>query len=255
MMNYFSELKGKKVIVVGGSKGIGKDIAVAFAELGSDVLIIGRNETDLRETADHLGRLHLNCSYLTGDIQNVNQIYEMIDLAHSRLGCIDVLVNNAGINIAKPSLEVSEEDWDRVLDTNLKGTFFCAQRAGKHMIEQGTAGKIINIASQMAFVGYMKRAAYCASKGGAVQLTKALAIEWAQHGIKVNAVAPTFIETDFTRKMFEDEGFYQDVLSRIPLGTLSQPSDVTGAVLFLASNLANFITGETIRVDGGWTAI
>ena len=254
-MSYFSELKSKKVVIVGGSKGIGKSIALAFAELGSDVIITGRNEQDLQAAAAELQQHNSQCSYLTGDIQDVQQIYEMIDLAHERLGQIDVLVNNAGINIAKPSLDVTEEDWDRVLDTNLRGTFFCTQRAGKYMIEQGNTGKIINIVSQMAFVGYIKRAAYCSSKGGAVQLTKALAIEWAEHQIKVNAVAPTFIETDFTKAMFEDSHFQQDVLSRIPLGTLAKPEDVTGAVLFLASDMANFVTGETIRVDGGWTAI
>ncbi|QGQ45843.1 SDR family NAD(P)-dependent oxidoreductase [Metabacillus sediminilitoris] len=254
-MTYFSELEGKKVIVVGGSKGIGKDIALAFAKLGSDVVITGRNKEDLRITTEELKEFNPNCFYLTADIQNVHEIYNMIDSANDRLGQIDVLINNAGINIPKPVLEVTEEDWDRVLDTNLKGTFFCSQRAGKYMTEQRTAGKIINIVSQMAFVGYIKRAAYCSSKGGAVQMTKALAIEWAEHQIKVNAVAPTFIETDFTKKMFDDQGFYQDVLSRIPLGTLAKPDDVTGAVLFLASDMANFITGETIRVDGGWTAI
>ncbi|MGM7719826.1 SDR family NAD(P)-dependent oxidoreductase [Metabacillus sp. Hm71] len=254
-MTYFSELEGKKVIVVGGSKGIGKDIALAFARLGSDVVITGRNEEDLCKTTEELKAFNPNCFYLTADIQNVHEIYNMINAAFFRLGRIDVLINNAGINIPKPALEVTEEDWDRVLDTNLKGTFFCSQRVAKHMIEQRTAGKIINIVSQMAFVGYIKRAAYCSSKGGAVQLTKALAIEWAEHQIKVNAVAPTFIETDFTKKMFDDQGFYQDVLSRIPLGSLAKPDDVTGAVLFLASDMANFVTGETIRVDGGWTAI
>lgn len=116
-------------------------------------------------------------------------------------------------------------------------------------------GKVINIVSQMAFVGYYKRSPYCASKGGAVQLTKALAVEWADYNIKVNAVAPTFIQTEMTGKMFEDREFYRDVLSRIPLRTLSKPEDVTGAVLFLASDMANFITGETIKVDGGWTAL
>ncbi|WP_435817030.1 SDR family NAD(P)-dependent oxidoreductase [Brevibacillus nitrificans] len=141
-----------------------------------------------------------------------------------------------------------------MLDTNLKGTFFCSQRAGKHMAENG-GGRIINMVSQMAFVGYIKRSAYCSSKGGAVQLTKALAVEWASYGVKVNAVAPTFVETDLTKKMFEDREFYQDVLRRIPLGQLAQVSDITGAVLFLTSDMANFITGETIKVDGGWTAI
>lgn len=254
-MSYFSELKEKKVLVVGGSKGIGRDIALAFSKLGSDVVITGRNEGDLKQTTEDLREFNPNCSYLRADIQNVNEIYNMVDSACSRLGQIDILINNAGINIPKPALEVTEEDWDRVLDTNLKGTFFCSQRVGKHMIEHRTPGKIINIVSQMAFVGYIKRSAYCSSKGGAVQLTRALAIEWAQHQIKVNAVAPTFIETDFTKKMFDDQDFYKDVLSRIPLGTLAKPDDVTGAVLFLASDLANFVTGETIRVDGGWTAI
>ncbi|CJF79866.1 3-ketoacyl-ACP reductase [Streptococcus pneumoniae] len=254
-MSYFSELEGKKILVVGGSKGIGKDIALAFAKLKADVIITGRNEADLNKANDELGEFNPNCSYLTADIQNVNQIYTMIDQAYEQLGGIDVLINNAGVNIPKPALEVTEEDWDQVLDTNLKGTFFCSQRAGKYMIEQGRKGRIINIVSQMAFVGYIKRAAYCSSKGGAVQLTKALAIEWADKQIKVNAVAPTFIETDFTKKMFDKKDFYNDVLSRIPLGTLAKPNDVTGAVLFLASDMASFITGETIRVDGGWTAI
>lgn len=253
-MTYFSELKGKKVLVTGGSKGIGKDIALAFAKQGADVVIIGRNEADLVSTTNELKRIHPHSFYLKVDIQDIQSVHEMVDNAVSTLGNIDILINNAGINIAKPALEVTEKDWNQVIDTNLKGTFFCAQRVGKHMIEQG-GGKIINMASQMAFVGYIKRSVYCSSKGGAVQLTKALAVEWAPYNVRVNAVAPTFIETDFTKEMFEDEEFYQDVVSRIPLGKLAQPSDVTGAVLFLASDLAQFITGETIKVDGGWTAI
>ncbi|MED3830336.1 SDR family NAD(P)-dependent oxidoreductase [Priestia megaterium] len=253
-MTYFSELKGKKVLVTGGSKGIGKDIALAFAKQGADVVIIGRNEADLVSTTNELKRIHPHSFYLKVDIQDIQSVHEMVDNAVSTLGNIDILINNAGINIAKPALEVTEKDWNQVIDTNLKGTFFCAQRVGKYMIEQG-GGKIINMASQMAFVGYIKRSVYCSSKGGAVQLTKALAVEWAPYNVRVNAVAPTFIETDFTREMFEDQEFYQDIVSRIPLGKLAQPSDVTGAVLFLASDLAQFITGETIKVDGGWTAI
>jgi 2-deoxy-D-gluconate 3-dehydrogenase len=253
-MVYFDELKGKKVLVTGGSKGIGKDIALAFTKQGTDVVITGRNEADLVSTTNELRKIHPNAFYLKGDMQDIQSVYEMVDNAVSTLGNIDILVNNAGINIPKPALEVTEKDWNQVIDTNLKGTFFCAQRVGKHMIEQGK-GKIINMVSQMAFVGYIKRSVYCSSKGGAVQLTKALAVEWAPYNVRVNAVAPTFIETDFTRKMFEDQEFYQDVVARIPLGKLAQPSDVTGAVLFLASDLAYFITGETIKVDGGWTAI
>lgn len=254
-MYSFNDLNEKNVLIVGGSKGIGKDIALAFAEKGSDVVITGRNAEDLKNTVSELQSLNPKCSFVQADITKIDDIEKMVTRAEKIMGRIDVLVNNAGINIAKPALEVSEDDWDTVLNTNLKGTFFCSQKVGKHMIEKEIPGKIINIVSQMAFVGYVKRAAYCSSKGGAVQLTKALAVEWATKQIKVNAVAPTFIKTDLTSGMFQDEAFYNDVMSRIPLGSLAKPSDVTGAVLFLASDMANFITGETIKVDGGWTAI
>ncbi|NGP45683.1 glucose 1-dehydrogenase [Bacillaceae bacterium SIJ1] len=253
-MSDFSELKDKKVLVTGGSKGIGKDIALAFAKHGASVVISGRNEPVLSETVQQLKLHHENCFYVTADMQKVADIYAMVDHAAHTMGGLDIVVNNAGVNIPKPATEVTEDDWDTILDTNLKGSFFCSQRAGQYMIPQ-KQGKIINIVSQMAFVGYVKRAAYCSSKGGAVQLTKALAVEWAPYQVKVNAVAPTFIETELTANMFADDDFYQDVLHRIPLGKLAQPSDVTGAVIFLASDMANFITGETIKVDGGWTAI
>jgi NAD(P)-dependent dehydrogenase (short-subunit alcohol dehydrogenase family) len=253
-MSYFSEISTQKVLVTGGNKGIGKDIALAFAKLGANVVISGRDEATLASTTEELKSYNPTCAYVVADMQQVESIRNMVDQAARQLGGLDVVVNNAGINIAKPVMDVTEDDWDRVIDTNLKGTFFCAQQAGKYMLAQNK-GKIINIVSQMAFVGYIKRAAYCSSKGGVVQLTKALAIEWAPHNIKVNSVAPTFIETELTQTMFSDQSFYEDVLRRIPLGKLAQPADVTGAVLFLASDLANFITGETVRVDGGWTAI
>lgn len=250
----FSDLNGKKVLVTGASKGIGKDIAVAFAKLGAHVVITGRNEEALTETVKEMKQFSSSCSYVKANMKVVSEVYYMVDKSFELMGGLDIVVNNAGINIPKTALEVTEEEWDSIIDTNLKGMFFCSQRSGKYMIPK-KHGKIINIVSQMGFVGYIKRAAYCSSKGGAVQLTKALAVEWASYNIKVNAVAPTFIETELTTDMFKDEEFYQDVLSRIPLGKLAQPSDVTGAVLYLASDMANFVTGETIKVDGGWTAI
>ena len=253
-MAYFEEIAGKKVLVTGGSKGIGKDIALSFAKLGAKVVITGRQEEALIATCEELKEHQKDSAYLIADMQDVESVRKMVDQAADFMGGLDILINNAGINIAKPALEVTESDWDTVLDTNLKGTFFASQQAAKYMLPQKN-GRIINIVSQMAFVGYIKRASYCSSKGGAVQLTKALAIEWASENVKVNAVAPTFIETEFTAKMFEDKAFHTDVLGRIPLGKLAQVEDVTGAVLFLASDLANFVTGETIRVDGGWTAI
>ncbi|MGI2327508.1 SDR family NAD(P)-dependent oxidoreductase [Planococcus sp. YIM B11945] len=254
MTAYFSELEGKTVIVTGGSKGIGKDIAETFAKLKANVVISGRDEATLNKTLDELKRFNSNCIAFAGDLSDIEQVKRMVEEAAAAFGTIDVLINNAGVNIAKPAMEVTEEDWDTVLDLNLKTAFFASQAAAKYMLEQ-KSGRIINIASQMAFVGYVKRAAYCSSKGGLVQLTKALAVEWASHGIRVNAVAPTFVETEFTAAMFEDTAFKKDVESRILLDGLSKPEDTTGAVLYLASNLANFVTGETIRVDGGWTAI
>ncbi|MGO1057881.1 SDR family NAD(P)-dependent oxidoreductase [Planococcus sp. FY231025] len=254
MVEYFTELKGKTVIVTGGSKGIGRDIARTFAELGANVAISGRGKEALDETLAELHSFNPNCIAVSGDLSDIQEVRRLVDTAAETFGRVDVLVNNAGVNIAKPAMEVTEQDWDTVLDLNLKSAFFASQAAAKYMLEQGS-GRIINIASQMAFVGYIKRAAYCSSKGGLVQMTKALAVEWAKAGINVNAVAPTFIETELTAKMFEDEAFKKDVESRILLDGLSQPRDISGAVLYLASGLANFVTGETIKVDGGWTAI
>ncbi|AIY06165.1 2-deoxy-D-gluconate 3-dehydrogenase [Planococcus sp. PAMC 21323] len=254
MSAYFSELANKTVVVTGGSKGIGKDIALTFAKLKANVVISGRNKTVLESVLTELKVHNPNCIAVAGDLSNIAEVRNLIDKAASEFGTIDVLINNAGVNIAKPAIEVTEEDWDAVLDLNLKSAFFASQAAAKYMLQQ-KSGRIINIASQMAFVGYVKRAAYCSSKGGLVQLTKALAVEWAKQGIRVNAVAPTFIETELTARMFEDEEFKNDINNRILLDGLSQPEDISGAVLYLASNLANFVTGETIKVDGGWTAI
>lgn len=254
MSAYFTELTGKTVIVTGGSKGIGKDIALTFAKLDANVVISGRNQDVLDKTLAELQTFNEKCIAVQGDLIDIQEVRKLIDTAAETFGTIDVLVNNAGVNIAKPALEVTEEDWDAVLDLNLKSAFFASQAAAGYMVKQ-KSGRIINIASQMAFVGYYKRAAYCSSKGGLVQLTKALAVEWAKQGIRVNAVAPTFIETELTAKMLEDAEFKKEVDDRILLDGLSQPEDISGAVLYLASNLSNFVTGETIKVDGGWTAI
>ncbi|MCM3568959.1 glucose 1-dehydrogenase [Neobacillus mesonae] len=255
MKQHFSDLQNKTVIVTGGSKGIGQSIAQSFAELNANVVIIGRSQDALEQTLALLQEFDGNHKAFAADVNDINRVQSIIGEVVQQYGKIDVLVNNAGVNIPKPALEVTEEDWDRILDTNLKSVFFISQAVGKHMIESGTKGRIINIASQMSFVGYIKRAAYCSSKGGVVQLTKALAVEWASYGINVNAVAPTFVETEFTAAMFTDKAFKKDVESRILLGKMPKAKDITGAVLYLASDLADFVTGETIKVDGGWTAI
>jgi 2-deoxy-D-gluconate 3-dehydrogenase len=170
------------------------------------------------------------------------------------LGPLDVLVANAGIAIRKPALELTEEDWDRVLDVDLKGVFFCCQAAGRRMVPR-RRGSIVTISSQNGVIGYYERAAYCAAKAGVVNLTRVLAIEWATAGVRVNAIGPTFVETALTSKALADPPTREDILRRIPLGRLGTPQEIANAVLFLASPAASLITGTCLLVDGGWTAI
>jgi NAD(P)-dependent dehydrogenase (short-subunit alcohol dehydrogenase family) len=185
---------------------------------------------------------------------NLASIDAAVSEAIKAFGRVDVLVNNAGVNIPKDALDVTEADWDGVVDVNLKGLFFMSQRVAREMVKTG-GGKIVNVASQNGVIGYYKRAAYCSSKAGVVNLTRVLALEWAQHKINVNAVGPTFVLTPLTQSTFDDPDIRADLLQRIPLGRVGQPEDVVGAVVFLASPAASLITGHTLLVDGGWTAI
>ncbi|GAC1335189.1 MAG: SDR family oxidoreductase [Candidatus Dormibacteria bacterium] len=246
---------GKVAVVTGAGTGLGRAFALALAEAGADVVIteLPGKETVASEVAGMVGERGRRHTTMSLDVTSVDGIERMVDGVERDFGPIDILVNNAGINITQPTLEVTEEAWDRVLDTNLKGVFFCAQRVARRMAQRGQ-GKIINIASQNGLVGYQKRAAYCSAKGGVVNLTRLLAIELAGSNIQVNCVAPTFVYTPLTEPMFEDVAFKQDVLSRIPLGRIATPEEVVGAVVFLASAAADMITGHTLLVDGGWTA-
>jgi len=247
------DLTGKVAVVTGASRGIGSGIAMLLASAGADVAIVARDKAELDKLAAQIGHLGRRALAVPFDLNRTREIPQLAEEIAGHFGRIDILVNNAGINIPKPALDITEEDWDRVLDLNLKSVFFLSQAVGRHMIAAGRGGKIINMSSQMAHVGYYKRAAYCASKGGLLQLTRALAIEWASHRINVNCVAPTFIETPMTKPMFEDEAFLADVLSRIPMGRLGKTEDLYGAVLFLASPASDLVTGQSVIVDGGWT--
>jgi len=240
-------------MVTGASRGLGRAIALGVAEAGADVIVVGRTERELRSLADEVSALGRRALAVQADVTRMADIDRMVEISLGELGRIDVLVNNAGINILQDAVDVTEDAWDTVIDLNLKATFFCSQRVGRVMIRQGK-GKIVNIASQMGLVGYRKRAAYCASKGGVVQLTKVLAVEWAQHGINVNAVAPTFVETAMTASMLADPAFREEVVSRIPLGRVGEPKDVVGAVIYLSSPASDLVTGHTLLVDGGWVA-
>lgn len=245
-------LEGKVAIVTGASKGIGKGLALILARYGADVALIARNEEELEKVSDEIKSMGRKALPVRLDLTRVDDIPDSIEKIQNHFGKIDILVNNAGTNIPKPSLEVTEEDWDKVLDINLKSTFFISQAAGKMMIDN-KKGKIINISSQMGMVGYFNRSAYCSSKGGVIQLTRALAVEWASHNILVNCISPTFIETPLTKSMFEDKEFYNEIVSRIPLGKLAKTEDLYGALLYLASDSSNMVTGQSITVDGGWT--
>jgi len=245
-------LTDQVAIVTGASKGLGYGAALALADAGAHVVVTSRDVARVESVAAQIREMGRQALPLALEVRSLDSIEAMVQATQAHFGRIDVLVNNAGINIPEPALEASEEHWDRVLDINLKGLFFCAQRVGRVMVEQGH-GKIINIGSQMGIVGGKLRAAYCSSKGGVVQLTKALAIEWAPHGVNVNGVAPTFLRTPFTAPMFEDKEFYEEVVGNILLGRLGEVEDVLGAIVFLASSASDLITGHTLLVDGGWT--
>jgi len=188
------------------------------------------------------------------DVTDVASVKASIDRVASEFGHLDLLINNAGLNIPQSVFEVDEASWDSVIDTNLKGTFFAAQAAARHMVARGEGGRIINVASQAGVVGIEERSAYGASKSGVILLTKVLAIELAQHEITVNAVAPTFIATELTRSTLEDPEWRERILSRIPLGRVGGVEDVVAATVYLASPAGAMVTGHTLLVDGGWTA-
>ncbi len=248
---------GRVALVTGAGSGIGRAVAEGLALCGADVILteisskleIGRQAA--REIVETTGQRAIALALDLPDMQSIDL---MVTEAVAQMGRVDILVNNAGIQIAKPSLEVTEADWDAVLDTNLKGAFFTAQRVAREMLNH-KFGRIINMASQNGIIGYYERAAYCSAKAGMVNLTRVLAIEWAVYGINVNAVGPTFVRTPLGEKTFQNEKLYQDIISRIPLGRVGEPEEIVGAVVFLASESASLVTGHTLMVDGGWTAM
>jgi 2-deoxy-D-gluconate 3-dehydrogenase len=246
------DLAGKVAIVTGAGRGMGYHIALALARYGADLVVCSRTLSELEKVASEIKSSGRRVLIQRADVTKIPEIQAMVEAAVRTFGRIDILVNNAGTNIPQWAEDVTEEVWDKVFNINLKGAFFCAQAVGKVMIQQ-KKGKIINVSSQAGSVGLIMRSAYCASKGGLNQLTRVLALEWAKHNILVNAIAPTFLETPMTRPMLEKKEFHDYVMGNILLGRLARFEDVTGAVIYLASEASNMVTGHVLLIDGGWT--
>ncbi len=238
-------------LVTGGGKGLGKSMAKALADAGADVAITSRKIESLRDTAAILRESGRRIVEAELNITDMDSISRCVEEVQKELGGIDILVNNAGCNVRKPSVDITPGDWDTVLHTNLKGTFFMAQAAARLMIKKGL-GRIINIGSLTSFFGFKGIAPYCASRGGVMQLTKSLAAEWAEFGINVNCIAPGWLKTDQTGVLFGSEEWVAYTLEKIPKGRFGVGEDLAGTVVFLASEASEYITGQIISVCGGF---
>lgn len=247
-------LKNKVAIVTGSGRGLGKDIAMSFSNFGADIVLIARNKNEIEEVKRLIESNGSNCLSIQADITNVTNIKDIVSSIISYTGKIDILVNNAGTNIPQETLEVTEEAWDSIMNINLKAAFFLSQEVAKVMINSGSEGRIINISSQTGTIALAKRAAYCASKAGLNLITKIMAVDLGKYNIQVNAIAPTFIETDLTKRFLSDTKFREYAMSKNVLNRFGKPEDVSAAALYLASSASNIVTGEVLHLDAGWTA-
>ncbi len=243
-------LTGKVAIVTGTSRGLGQYLGRALARAGADLVITSRKAGSLADFQCEIERLGRKALPLELDVQDYASIQQMVEAAVSHYGQIDILVNNAGCNVRKPSVDITWDDWNLVLNTNLRGTFFVAQAVARHMIPR-RYGRIINIGSVTSVFGYAGLAPYCASRGGTRQLTMSLADDWGKHGITVNCLAPGWFKTAQNAVMYENKEWVDYLVDRIPMKRPGQPHDLDGAVVFLASDASQYVTGQTLLVDGG----
>jgi len=247
-------LDGKVALVTGGSKGLGKVIATALAEAGADVAIVSRTEAECEATAGEIAHATgRRTSYSTADLTDSSQVATAIETVQANLGPVDILVNNAGVNTRGLAHELSEEDFDAVVAINLKAPFLCWRILGPQMCQRGW-GRVINLGSIMGAVALPGRAPYCSAKAGVANLTRVLALEWAQSGVTVNAICPGPFATDMNKPLLNDPEKYKAFVSKIPMGRWGELDEIAGVAVFLASNAASFVTGSMMYVDGGWTA-
>jgi NAD(P)-dependent dehydrogenase (short-subunit alcohol dehydrogenase family) len=247
------DLQGRVALVTGAARGIGNACALALAHAGADIALGLRDLQTGGELMSQIEAMGRRVLPLQMDVTHLDEIQQAIDSTVSHFGRLEILVNNAGLGPSNLAEDVREEDFDLTVAVNLKGTFFVSQAAGRVMIKQNY-GRIINLSSQAGLVALPTESIYCMTKAAISHLTKCLAVEWGQYNITVNAVAPTFINTPGTAEALEDDAFRADVLSRIALGRIGEPMEVASAVVFLASPAASLITGDTLLIDGGWTA-
>jgi NAD(P)-dependent dehydrogenase (short-subunit alcohol dehydrogenase family) len=244
------DLSGKVAIVTGASRGLGQYFSRALARAGADLVVTSRNLESLPPFQKEIEALGRRALPLELDVRDHGSIQRMVEAAHAHYGKIDILVNNAGCNVRKPAVDVTWDDWNLILDTNLRGPFFVAQAVAKRMIPR-RYGRIVNIGSVTSVFGYAGLGPYTASRGGIRQLTMSLADDWGPHGITVNCLAPGWFQTAQTRVLYENKEWVDYIVDRIPLKRPGQPDDLDGAVVFLASESARYITGQTLLVDGG----
>ena len=247
-------LDGEVALVTGAAQGIGRAVSLGLAQAGADIAVtdLPAKMEAIESAQQEIERLGRRSRVYGLDVRDVANIRHVVDQVVTEMGKLDILVNNAGVRVRKPAVEMAEEEWDYVLDVNLKGLFFCAQAAARHMLPRGH-GRIINVASQLGITAMPNRAGYCASKGGVINLTRALALEWVTQGVTVNAIGPGPTDTPMTR----DSSFAGDeaqFLSRSPIGRRLTVEEIVGAAIYLASPAASGVNGHTLIVDGGWTA-
>ena len=241
---------GKRALVTGASRGIGLAAATALAQAGAAVTLVARSESELREVCREISAAGGQCDYLVLNVTDSRAVTEQL----AQRGPFQILVNNAGMNRPKPLIELEDEDIDAVLDLNVKAAFYVTRVVTKGLLAAGLPGSVINVSSQMGWVGSPRRTLYCASKHAIEGMSKALAWELGHANIRVNTVCPTFIETEMTASMFEDSTFREWVTSRIALGRIGKVEETMGAIVFLASDASSLVTGSALMLDGGWTA-
>jgi NAD(P)-dependent dehydrogenase (short-subunit alcohol dehydrogenase family) len=247
------DLDGRVALVTGASRGIGHDLVLALAGAGATAVAAARSPADVESLLAEARAAGGEVDAVAIDLTDRSSIEDAVAEVVDRHGRIDVLVNNAGLGTNHDALDATEEEWDELFAVNVRGLFFACQSAGRRMVDQGS-GRIVNMASQAGIVGIPRHAAYSASKGAVIALTKVLALEWSPSGVTVNCVAPTFVRTPGTAERLDQPEFLADVLTRIPVGRVGTTTDVAGAVIYLASDAAALVTGTVLVVDGGWTA-